>query len=108
AAVTFAYVAVRERTRAQGNLRLARNAVDQSLSSADRARDPASVDPDPPALEQLRLDLLQRAGSFYAEFLKQAPNSEESRRDAALGHFRLGQIHRMTQRAEESAAEYRA
>ena len=106
AAVTFGYLAVRERRRAEGNLVLARTAVDEFLASADR--DPARQDPDPPQLEQFRLQLLQKARTYYADFLKQAPDSESSRRDAGFGHLRMGQINRLTGRLDESANEYRA
>jgi hypothetical protein len=104
AAGTFGYLAWRERIRAEGNLALARAAVDQSLSSADREQ--GRVGGDLPQVEELRRELLQQAGVFYAAFLKQAPGNEASKRDAAFGHFRMGQINRLSSKPDDAAREY--
>ncbi len=104
AAVTAAYFAFTERSRAEGNLALARAAVDESLSSADR--DPARVGADLPQVEEFRRELLGKAQQFYTEFMKQAPTSEASRRDYAFAHFRLGHINRLMERPDEAAREY--
>jgi hypothetical protein len=100
----LAVVAWRESARAEGNLELARGAVDESLSSVDR--DPARVAADVPQVEAIRRDLLAKAETFYVAFMKQAPNSEKSRRDLANSHFRLGHINRMLAKPDEAAKEY--
>ena len=104
AAVSATYLFYRERNRAEGNLALARAAVDESLSSADR--DPARVGADLPQVEEFRRELLSKAQQFYTEFMKQAPTSEASRRDLAFAHFRLGHINRLMEKPEEAAREY--
>ncbi len=103
-AVSTAYVAFRERQRASANLALAREAVDESLSSVDR--DPARIGADVPQVEELRRDLLAKAEGFYRAFLAQEPHGEESRRDLAYAHFRLGHINRLLERRDDAAREY--
>jgi tetratricopeptide (TPR) repeat protein/energy-coupling factor transporter ATP-binding protein EcfA2 len=104
AAVALAIVARRENARATANLALAREAVDESLSSVDL--DPARLGADVPALEELRRDLLLKAQRFYAAIGAQDPDSEQSRDDLALAHLRLGHISRLLQRPEDAAREY--
>ncbi len=104
-AVSLAYYARRESGRAEANLALARAAVDESLSSADR--DPAAAGNDVPQVDELRRELLAKAESFYRAFLSQAPNSEASRRDLAFAHFRLGHIDRMLEKSDAAVGEYR-
>jgi hypothetical protein len=104
AALSAAYLAYTERMRAEGNLALARAAVDESLSSADR--DPARVGADLPQVEEFRRELLSKAQEFYTGFMKQAPTSEASRRDLAFAHFRLGHISRLMEKPDEAAREY--
>src|ERR1700686_2852978 len=53
--------------RAEGNLELARRAVDESLSSA--GRQPARGAADVPQLEELRQGLLKKAEEFYSNYL---------------------------------------
>ncbi|MEP6918160.1 MAG: ATP-binding protein, partial [Acidobacteriota bacterium] len=104
AAVTLAYVAWRENSRAESNLRFARAAVDDSLSSADV--DLASAGADVPQMAEFRLQLLDKAKRFYQEFLKQQPRGPELRRELALAHFRLGHIARILERRDEAEQEY--
>jgi tetratricopeptide (TPR) repeat protein len=104
AAIGAALFAWRERTRAEGNLALARAAVDETLSSADQ--DPARVGADLPQVEEFRRQLLSKAQEFYVAFMNQAPRSEESRRDLAFGHFRLGHINRLMEKPDDAAREY--
>jgi tetratricopeptide (TPR) repeat protein len=106
AAVALAVVARRESRRAEANLQLARTAVDESLSSADRSI--ARVGADSPAVEELRRDLLSKAERFYQAFMYQAPRSEQSRSDLAMAHMRLGQIHRLVARPGDAEREYKA
>ena len=103
-AVSLAYIAVSESKRATDNLKLARAAVDESLSSADR--DPARVGADVPQVEEFRRELLVKAEAFYREFMKQEPDSEASRNDLALAHFRLGHINRLLEKRDDAAGEY--
>ena len=95
-----------ERQRAQGNLALAREAVDESLAAAER--DPAAAGADVPQVEELRRELLAKAERFYTAFLSQEPRSDEARRDLALAHLRLGHINRMLEKRGDAEREYRA
>ncbi|MEO8521708.1 MAG: ATP-binding protein [Acidobacteriota bacterium] len=104
AAVALAYVAWRENARAESNLRLARAAVDESLSSADV--DLASAGADVPQMAEFRHQLLDKAKQFYQEFLKQQPRGSELRRELALAHVRLGHIARLLERRDEAEQEY--
>lgn len=103
-AVALAYLAWRERRRAEMNLDLARAAVDESLSSAER--DPARAGADVPQLEELRRELLRKAERFYSAFMAQQPRSERARKDLAYAHFRLAHINRMLEKPAEGAREY--
>jgi tetratricopeptide (TPR) repeat protein/energy-coupling factor transporter ATP-binding protein EcfA2 len=103
-AVSLAYIALRESDRATKNLALARAAVDQSLSSAER--DPARVGADPPPLQEFRRELLVKAETFYRAFMSDEPDSEASRRDLAVAHFRLGHINRLLEKRDDAAGEY--
>jgi tetratricopeptide (TPR) repeat protein len=103
-AVALAVVASRENARATANLALAREAVDESLSSVDL--DPSRLGADVPALEELRRELLTKAQRFYSAIGDQDPRSEQARYDLALAHLRLGHISRLLQRPEEAAREY--
>jgi tetratricopeptide (TPR) repeat protein len=101
----YAYaVARRESNRAEANLRLAKNAVDETLAASDR--DPAQRGADVPQLEEFRRELLERARRFYLEFVTQKPNSEEFLKELALAHVRLGHIYRMLDQRREAIAEY--
>lgn len=103
-AVSLAYLATRESRRAAANLELARAAVDESLASADR--DPARLAADAPEVEAFRRELLEKAERFYLAFMDQEPRSEQSRRDLASAHFRLGHINRMLGRPDAAAGAY--
>jgi tetratricopeptide (TPR) repeat protein len=94
-----------ERQRAQGNLDLARQAVDESLAAIDR--EPADIGADVPQVDELRRQLLARAEGFYVAFMDQEPRSERARRDLALAHLRLGHINRMLEKRDEAEREYR-
>ena len=98
------YVARQENRRATQNLGFAKDAVDQTLSSADR--DPASAGADVPQMTEFRRELLEKAKSFYVEFLKQDARNEALRHEMALAHLRLGHINRMLEKADEAAREY--
>lgn len=100
----LAYVARQENRRATQNLGLAKDAVDQTLSSA--GLDPASAGADVPQMTEFRRQLLEKAKSFYDDFLKQDASSEALRREMALAHLRLGHIDRWLERADDAAREY--
>jgi tetratricopeptide (TPR) repeat protein/energy-coupling factor transporter ATP-binding protein EcfA2 len=104
-AVAFGQIAQKERTRAEKNLQLAREAVDETLLTA--GRDPARFGVDVPQVEEFRRELLGKAKSFYLEFIKQEPEDEELLKEVAFAHFRLGHIDRMLEEPEEAAQEYR-
>jgi hypothetical protein len=103
-AVALTYYARRENARAETNLALAREAVDESLSAAER--DPAMTGGDVPQVEEFRRELLTKAGRFYTAFMTQDPRSEKSRRDLAFAHFRLGHISRLLEKPDDAAREY--
>ena len=100
----LAYVALQENRRATENLRLAKDAVDQSLSSA--GLDPASAGADVPQLAEFRRELLERAKVFYVDFLKQDARNETLRHEMALAHLRVGHINRWLEEADDAAREY--
>ena len=100
----LAYVARQENRRATRNLGLAKDAVDQTLSSA--GLDPASAGADVPQMTEFRRQLLEKAKSYYDDFLKQDAGSEALRREMALAHLRLGHIDRWLERATDAAREY--
>ena len=101
----LAYVARQENRRATQNLGFAKDAVDQTLSSA--GLDPASAGADVPQMTEFRRQLLEKAKSFYDDFLKQDASSEALRREMALAHLRLGHIDRWLEKADEAARDYR-
>jgi tetratricopeptide (TPR) repeat protein len=106
AAIGFGWFAWTERRRAETNLALARQAVDESLAAVDR--DPALVGADVPQVEELRRELLSRAERFYLAFIQQDPRSEAARRELAQGHLRVARISRMLEKREDAEREYRA
>ena len=101
----LAYVAQRENARAERNLQLAQNAVDEMLSSAGRQQ--ARVAEDLPEMEQFRKELLDKAKSFYVIFTTQEPENERLRQEMARAHFRLGDIYRLSQEPGEAVKEYK-
>jgi tetratricopeptide (TPR) repeat protein len=105
AAAGFGWFAWNERQRAQANLALAREAVDESLAAVDR--DPSQTGADVPQVEELRRELLSRAERFYQAFIRQEPRSEAARRDLAVGHLRVARISRMLEKNDEAEREYR-
>ena len=104
AAVLLVYYARRANERAEANLALAREAVDESLSSADR--DPTLTGGDVPQVEEFRRELLAKAERFYTAFMSQDPRGEIARRDLAFSHFRLGHINRLLEKGDEAIREY--
>ena len=104
ASLVLAFVAVREKDRAETNLQLAKKAVDESLSSAGRQQ--AQGTADLPEMVEFRQGLLDKAASFYADFTKQAPNSEVLRSEVAAAHSRLGDINYVQEKHEAAVREY--
>jgi len=102
---TLAYVARKENARAEENLKLAQNAVDEMLSSAGRTQ--ARVAEDVPEMEEFRRELLGKARSFYAIFVEQKPHNQEIRSEMARAHFRLGDIDRLLEKSDDAVKEYR-
>jgi len=101
----LAYVARTESARAERNLQLAQNAVDEMLSSAGRQQ--GRVAEDPPEMEEFRRELLDKAKNFYAIFTAQEPDSQQLRQEMARAHFRLGDIYRLSQEPDEAIKEYK-
>lgn len=99
-------VARREGDRAERNLGLATEAVGQFLVATDRNQ--KNVGADVPEMEHFRRELLERAKPFYAEFIAQQPGSEKVITEMGFAHFRLGEISRMLESAEDAEKEYRA
>jgi Novel STAND NTPase 1 len=106
AAVLLTYYARRANERAEANLALAREAVDESLSSSDR--DPTLTGSDVPQVEEFRRELLTKAERFYRAFMTQDPRGEIARRDFAFSHFRLGHINRLLEKGDEAIREYQS
>src|SRR5579872_282928 len=102
-ALSLAYIAWREKAKAEANLQLAKTAVDESLSSAgmQQAREAADI----PQNEEFRRGLLEKAKNFYVNYLgKQEP--EKFRGDIALAHARLGDINRLLENDPDAVKEY--
>jgi len=108
-----AYVATREsrRARAEGaraerNLQLARQAVDESLAVVQR--EPSLLGVDVPEIVGFRRELLEKAQRFYAEFIAQVPQNEDLQREVAFGKLRLGHINRALDAREDAVENYRS
>ena len=95
-----------ESARAERNLQLARTAVDESLLVT--TREPARLGVDVPEIVGFRRELLEKAQRFYLDFIKQAPESEELRRELAYAHLRLGHIDRALDAPAGAEADYGA
>jgi tetratricopeptide (TPR) repeat protein len=104
AALGLAYAAWEANKRAGSNFALAREAVDQTLSSV--SVNPASDGADVPEMTELRHALLERARRFSLEFLKRNPGGVELQQEVGLAHLRLGHISRMLEKPAEAEAEY--
>ena len=103
-ALSLAYVAWRERGRAEANLQSAQAAVEASLSSAgsQQAREASDV----PEMEAFREELLRKAESFYTRIAAQNSNNEGLRYDVARAHSRLGDINRLLEKHGPAIREY--
>jgi len=105
AASASAYLARRAYNQAEANLDLARQAVDESLSSAGSvgAREVSSDT----ELEKFRKQLLEKAKRFYETFIRQNSNNERLRKDAADAYRKLGDIDRLLENYEKAVEEYK-
>ena len=103
-AVVLALVALKEKRHAENSLQMAKNAVDESLSSAGREQ--ARAGADSPQMEEFRKELLDKAEAFYAALSQQNSTNESLRSETAAAHSRLGDINRLLQRYEDSIREY--
>jgi len=99
------YMAMRDRKRAEMNLSLAKQAVDQSLSSAGRQQ--AREAQDSPDIEAFRKELLSKAATFYSAFIHYNSGSEELRAESASAHSRLGDIDRLLDKSDDAVKEYK-
>ncbi len=87
-----------QRRRAASNLQRARSVVDRMLTRVAE-QNLAYV----PALEEMRLDLLQDALEFYDEFLNQNPTDLIVRGETGLAYARVGQVSRIRGEVEYPA-----
>jgi tetratricopeptide (TPR) repeat protein len=103
-ALFLAYLAWRQTQRAEENLKWARKAVDESLSSAgsQQAREASDV----PQMEEFRKKLLDKAQTFYTLLAQKNSTNLDLRIEEAEAHSRLGDINRLTGRYKEAAQEY--
>jgi len=103
-ALSLAFVAWRERGRAEANLQSAKEAVEASLSSAGshQAREAADL----PEMEQFRAELLGKAEVFYTRIAEQNSTNEGLRFDVAGAHSRLGDINRLLEKPEKAIPQY--
>lgn len=95
-----------ERARAELNLKLAREAVDDSLASA--TPDPAVLAFDVPEVAGLRRQLLEKAQRFYQEFIAQSPQNEELQREIASARLKLGHLSLNLGARERAVTDYGA
>ena len=98
-------LARRERDRAELNLQLAKQAVDESLSSAGRQQ--ARESADPPEMEAFRRELLEKAATFYSVFTHEESSNVKLRAEAAWAHSRLGDVNRLLERDDDAVREYK-
>ena len=104
AALFLAIYAWTQNRLAQNNLSLAKQAVDQSLSSAGREQ--AREQGDLPQTEQFRKELLDRAAVFYSLFAKQNSTNTALLTEEARAHSRLGDISRLLGDFPAAVREY--
>ena len=102
--LVFADYAVRQSRLAKDNLKIAMNAVDESLSTAGRQQ--AREAGDLPEIQAFRKDLLDKASAFYTQLAKQNANSPEFLAEEGRAHVRLGDINRLMGKDAEAAVEY--
>jgi len=99
------FQAWRAQKRAEANLSLAKQAVDQSLSSAGRQQGREAQDS--PDIEAFRKELLGKAATFYAAFISYNSGNEELRAEAASAHSRLADIDRLLDKRDDAVKEYK-
>jgi tetratricopeptide (TPR) repeat protein len=102
--LSLAYVAWRQKSRADANLKSATQAVEASLSSAgsQQAREAAEL----PEMELFREDLLGKAERFYTAIAEQNSNNKELRFETAQAHSRLADINRLLEKPDDAIREY--
>ena len=103
-ALFLAYFAWRQTQRAEENLKSARRAVDESLSSAgsQQAREAS----DAPQMEEFRKNLLDKAQTFYILLTQKNSTNLDLSIEEAEAHSKLGDINRLTGRYKEASQEY--
>jgi tetratricopeptide (TPR) repeat protein len=99
------YMAWDAKKRAETNLSLAKQAVDQSLSSAGRQQGREAQDS--PDIEAFRKELLSKAASFYTAFIHYNSDSEQLRAEAASARSRLADIDRLLDKRDDAVKEYK-
>lgn len=105
ASMLLTVVVIKEKEHAESNLRLAKRAVDESLSSASPQQ--AQGAGDSPEMEEFRKELLDKAERFYLVLAEKEPKSEVLRSEVASAHSRLGDIKRLMNMHDEAAREYK-
>jgi hypothetical protein len=94
----------RERDRADQNLKLAEKAVDESLSSGSAQQSQEASES--PETEELRRQLQEKAQIFYEALLHATHESEDSRKNMAMAHLRLGDIDRLRLMNQDAMNQY--
>jgi tetratricopeptide (TPR) repeat protein/tRNA A-37 threonylcarbamoyl transferase component Bud32 len=91
----------RERDRVQQNLHVARRAIDDLYTkmASERLFDEPQLDP-------LRQELFEKARALYEELAQEHSGDPEVRRDIGLAWFRLGDMHRLSDRHDEAEQAY--
>jgi tetratricopeptide (TPR) repeat protein len=102
--IVLAAVALRQSRLAKQNLKIAMNAVDESLSSAGRQQ--AREAGDLPEIQAFRKELLDKASTFYMQLARQNSTSPDFLAEEARAHVRLGDINRLMGKDAEAAQEY--
>jgi tetratricopeptide (TPR) repeat protein/energy-coupling factor transporter ATP-binding protein EcfA2 len=100
----LAFYALQQYRRAQSNLRMAKEAVDQSLSSAGREQ--AREGSDLPQMERFRGELLDKAENFYTILAGQNTSNPSFQVDEARAHSRLGDINRLLGNTQKAVQQY--
>jgi serine/threonine-protein kinase len=93
------------RKEAEGNFKLAQQAVDNYLTNV--SENTLFKEQDTLDIRDLRRDLLQSALPFYKQFLQQRSHDPQLREQLANAYFRLGEITRVIGTSQEAIEHYR-
>ena len=88
-----------ERQQKDYNLEMAQAAVDEMVDQAELLADV-------PKTESQRIELLEKATSFYRQFLRQRPDDSDVRHQAARVHHSMGEVFRLLDQFDASKKAY--